>query len=157
MQGIDHEVPRALTIDEIKSIAGECAQAAKNAIEAGFDGVEIHGANGYLIDQFINNSSNNRTDIYGGSVENRGRFALEVVDAIAAAVGEERTAIRFSPGGAFQGMSSDNVEETWGYLVSELQKNHPKLAYLHLIESRANFLSPDQKNTEDTLESYRKI
>ncbi|KAF1800306.1 hypothetical protein V8B55DRAFT_1546187 [Mucor lusitanicus] len=157
MQGTDHEVPRALTIDEIKSIVGEYAQAAKNAIEAGFDGVEIHGANGYLIDQFINNSSNNRTDIYGGSVENRGRFALEVVDAVVAAVGEERTAIRFSPGGAFQGMASDNVEETWGYLVSELQKNHPGLAYLHLIESRANFFLPDQKNTVDTLESYRKI
>ncbi|CAO3647048.1 unnamed protein product [Mucor fragilis] len=157
LTGSDHEVPRALTIEEIKSIVNDYAQAAKNAIEAGFDGVEIHGANGYLVDQFINNSSNNRTDIYGGSVENRGRFALEVVDAVVAAVGEERTAIRFSPGGAFQGMASDNVEETWGYLVSELQKNHPKLAYLHLIESRADLQTPDHKNTVDTLESYRKI
>ncbi|KAL7316673.1 hypothetical protein PS15m_005745 [Mucor circinelloides] len=157
MQGNDYEVPRALTIDEIKSLVGEYAQAAKNAIEAGFDGVEIHGANGYLIDQFINNSSNNRTDIYGGSAENRGRFALEIVDAVVAAVGEERTAIRFSPGGSFQGMATDNVEETWGYLVSELQKNHPGLAYLHLIESRSNFFLPDHKNTIDTLESYRQV
>ncbi|CAO3646952.1 unnamed protein product [Mucor fragilis] len=157
LTGADNEVPRALTIEEIKSIVNDYAQAAKNAIEAGFDGVEIHGANGFLVDQFINNSSNNRTDIYGGSVENRGRFALEVVNAVASAVGEERTAIRFSPGGAFQGMSSDNVEETWGYLVSELQKSHSGLAYLHFIESRADIEASNQNNTVDTLESYRKI
>ncbi|GAN03885.1 NADH flavin oxidoreductase/NADH oxidase [Mucor ambiguus] len=157
MQGTDYEVPHALTVDEIKVIVGDYAQAAKNAIEAGFDGVEIHGANGYLVDQFINTSSNKRTDNYGGSAENRGRFALEVVDAVAAAVGEDRTAIRFSPGGAFQGMATENIEETWGYLTSELQKNHPGLAYLHMVEGRTNFNDADQMNTTDILESYRQV
>ncbi|EPB83410.1 N-ethylmaleimide reductase [Mucor circinelloides 1006PhL] len=158
MQGGEYEVPHALTVDEIKSIVDEYAQAAKNAIEARFDGVEIHGANGYLVDQFLNSSSNNRTDAYGGSVENRSRFALEVIDAVAEAVGEERTAIRLSPGGAFQGiMATENVEENWGYLVKELQQKRPELAYLHLIESRADSLDPQKKNTEDTLESYRKL
>lgn len=74
--GGDYELPRALTIDEIKALVNDYAQAAKNAVKAGFDGVELHGANGYLIDQFINSSSNQRTDIYGGSSENRARFAL---------------------------------------------------------------------------------
>ncbi|CEP14555.1 hypothetical protein [Parasitella parasitica] len=157
MEGGDYEVPRALEIDEIKAITNEYAQAAKNAIEAGFDGVEIHGANGYLLDQFINTSSNKRTDIYGGSIENRTRFPLEVVDAVAEAVGAERTAIRFSPGGAFQDMKDDTVEETWGYLTSQLQKNHPDLAYLHFIQSRSNIFDPSQVNTVDSLEPYRKI
>ncbi|KAL9550716.1 hypothetical protein MBANPS3_004608 [Mucor bainieri] len=157
LTGYPHEVPRALSIDEIKSIVGEYAQAAKNGIEAGFDGIEVHAANGYLVDQFINDSSNSRTDIYGGSVENRGRFALEIVDAIAAAVGEERTAIRFSPGLPTQGMATNNVEETWGYLASELQKNHPGLAYLHMIEGRTNHNDSSQVNTTDILGSYRQI
>ncbi|KAG2199267.1 hypothetical protein INT46_008809 [Mucor plumbeus] len=157
MQGGEYEVPRPLEINEIKAITEEYAQAAKNAIEAGFDGVEIHGANGYLLDQFINTSSNKRTDIYGGSIENRARFALEVVDAVVKAVGAERTAIRFSPGGAFQDMQDDTVEETWSYLTSELQKKHSDLAYLHFIESRANFFDTAQVNTVDTLEPYRKI
>ncbi|KAI8641454.1 hypothetical protein BD408DRAFT_388801 [Parasitella parasitica] len=157
MQGSDYEVPRPLEIGEINAITKEYAQAAKNAIEAGFDGVEIHGANGYLLDQFINTSSNKRTDIYGGSIENRARFPLQVVDAVVEAVGAERTAIRFSPGGAFQDMKDDTVEETWGYLTSELQENHPDLAYLHLIESRSNFFDPSLINTTDSLEPFRKI
>lgn len=115
---------RALTVAEIKEYGGLYAQAAKNAIEAGFDGVEIHGvfhahirrpdtdphpkpvsgANGYLVDQFLQDVSNKRTDEYGGSVENRARFALEVVDAVAAAIGAERTAIRFSPWSPFLGV-----------------------------------------------------
>lgn len=82
---------------------GWYADAAKNAIKAGFDGVEIHGANGYLVDQFLQTVSNKRTDEYGGPVENRARFALEVVDAIVAAVGANKTAIRLSPWSRFQG------------------------------------------------------
>ncbi|GAN03425.1 N-ethylmaleimide reductase [Mucor ambiguus] len=155
--GNDLEIPRALTADEIKSVISDYAQAARNAIEAGFDGVELHGANGYLIDQFLNSSSNQRTDIYGGSSENRARFALEVVDAVAQAVGEERTAIRFSPGGDFQGMGDDNVEKTWGYLTSRLQENHPGLAYLHMIECRSNIFDDTQAGLADTLEPYRKL
>ncbi|KAF7333129.1 Oxidored-FMN domain-containing protein [Mycena venus] len=95
---------RALTVAEIKEYVGLYAQAAKNAIEAGFDGVEIQGANGYLVDQFLQDVSNKRTDEYGGSVENRARFTLEVIDAVAAAIGAERTAIRFSPWSPFLGL-----------------------------------------------------
>ncbi|KAL7313718.1 hypothetical protein PS15m_007425 [Mucor circinelloides] len=155
--GSDYEQPRALTVDEIKAVIDDFAQAAKNAIEAGFDGVELHGANGFLIDQFINSSSNQRTDIYGGSSENRARFALEVVDAVVQAVGAERTAIRFSPGSDFQGMGDDNAEKTWGYLTTELQKNHPDLAYLHMIESRSSIFADSQTGLVDTLEPYRKL
>jgi len=94
--------PRELTITEIEEYVQLYAQAATNAIEAGFDGVEVHGANGYLVDQFLQDVSNHRTDIYGGSIENRSRFGLEVVQAISNAVGEERTAIRMSPWSTFQ-------------------------------------------------------
>lgn len=97
--------PRALTIPEIDEYVGLYAAAAKNAMEAGFDGVEVHGANGYLIDQFLQDVSNKRTDEYGGSIENRSRFGLRVVDAVVKAVGEERTGIRISPFGTYQGTS----------------------------------------------------
>jgi len=96
-------VPRALTTGEIKEYIAAYVTAANNAIRAGFDGVEVHGANGYLIDQFIQDVSNNRTDEYGGSVENRARFALEIVDAVVEAIGAERTGIRLSPWNTFQG------------------------------------------------------
>ncbi|KAG2235203.1 hypothetical protein BDF21DRAFT_431859 [Thamnidium elegans] len=156
LSGTKHEIPRALEIEEIKDIVNQYARAAKNAIEAGFDGVEIHGANGYLIDQFINTSSNKRTDIYGGSIENRTRFAREVIDAVVEAIGAEKTAIRFSPGGAFQDMKDDTVVETWTYLTSEIQKNHPQLAYLHFVEARGDTIG-ESVNTVDTLAPYRQI
>lgn len=96
--------PRELTVDEIQEYTQLYAQAAKNAVErAGFDGVEIHGANGYLVDQFTQDTCNRRTDRYGGSVENRSRFGLEVAKAVADAVGEERTGFRISPWSTFQG------------------------------------------------------
>lgn len=95
--------PRELSIAEIKEYVQLYAKAARNAIEAGFDGVEIHGANGYLLDQFLQSVSNNRTDEYGGSIENRIRFPLEVVDAVVKAVGAERTGVRISPWSEFQG------------------------------------------------------
>ena len=96
-------MPRALTKDEIKEYIAAYVTAARNAIRAGFDGVEVHGANGYLPDQFIQDMTNKRTDEYGGSVENRARFVLEVVDAVVEAVGAERTGIRLSPWSSFQG------------------------------------------------------
>lgn len=106
-----YEVPRPLTVDEIKATVEDYAQAALNAIEAGFDGVQIHSANGYLPDQFLQSVSNHRTDEYGGSIENRTRFVREIIEAVSAAVGKERVWIRFSPNGAFQGMgSADNLE-----------------------------------------------
>ncbi|KAJ6555716.1 hypothetical protein B0H10DRAFT_1847694 [Mycena sp. CBHHK59/15] len=130
--------PRPLTVPEIKEYVGLYAQAAKNAIEAGCDGVEIHGANGYLIDQFLQDVSNKRTDEYGGSIENRARFALEVVDAVAAAVGAENTAIRFSPWSHFQDMAMPDPLPTFSYVLSQLAARHPGLAYVHLVEPRIN-------------------
>jgi N-ethylmaleimide reductase len=89
--------PRALETAEIPAIVEQYAQAARNALAAGFDGVEVHAANGYLIDQFLRTQTNNRTDRYGGSIENRSRFLMEVVDAVSAAVGAGRTGVRISP------------------------------------------------------------
>lgn len=97
--------PRPLSVEEIKSYVEDFAQAAKNAVfEAGFDGVEIHGANGYLVDQFLQDVTNERTDEYGGSVENRARFALEILKAVTDVIGQDRTAIRFSPFATYYGM-----------------------------------------------------
>ncbi|KAI8997430.1 hypothetical protein BDB01DRAFT_771102 [Pilobolus umbonatus] len=154
--GPENEVPHALEISEIKEWVQKYKQASINAIAAGFDGVEIHNANGYLLDQFVNSNSNKRTDAYGGSVENRSRFTLEVVDAITAAIGDDRTAIRFSPGGNFQDMADENPVETWSYLTTQLKNTHPKLAYVHFIEPRSNFIS-DEVNTSDSLGPYRQI
>lgn len=100
-------VPQELTVDQIHEYVSLFAQAAKNAIDgAGFDGVEIHAANGYLVDQFIQDVSNQRTDEYGGSIEARSKFALDVIDAVAEVVGPEKTAIRLSPWGTYLGIFS---------------------------------------------------
>ncbi|MGA8138132.1 MULTISPECIES: alkene reductase [Pseudomonas] len=124
--------PQALTIDGIKTIVEDYRRAARNAIEAGMDGVEIHAGNGYLLDQFINSASNQRKDTYGGSIENRSRLLLEVVAAVATEIGAARTAVRLTPMGRFMGMGDDTPEETFGYLVNRL--NDWSLAYLHLVE-----------------------
>ncbi|GAB5464709.1 MAG: alkene reductase [Candidatus Kapaibacteriales bacterium] len=124
--------PRPLRKEEIANLVNEYADAAENAIKAGFDGVEIHGANGYLIDQFICDGSNNREDEYGGSIKNRIRFALEVVESVSSRVGADRTGIRLSPSGVFNGMSDSTPIETFGELVMELNKF--ELAYLHVME-----------------------
>ncbi|TVY31769.1 putative inactive dehydrogenase [Lachnellula occidentalis] len=128
--------PEALSETEVQEYIGLYAQAAKNAVEAGFDGVEVHSANGYLIDQFLQDVSNKRTDAWGGSVEKRARFGLEVVKAVIAAVGAEKTGIRISPYSTFQGMKmkSDAIVEQFSYYTRELKKLN--LAYLHIIESR---------------------
>ncbi|THU79624.1 FMN-linked oxidoreductase [Dendrothele bispora CBS 962.96] len=129
--------PRPLTIPEIKEYIALYAQAASNAVhKAGFDGVEIHGANGYLVDQFLQDVSNKRTDEYGGSVENRTRFALEVVDAVVKAVGPRKTAIRISPWNNFQDMKMTDPKPTFAHLVSEIKKAHPTLSYIHVVEPR---------------------
>ncbi|CCO32438.1 NADPH dehydrogenase 3 [Rhizoctonia solani AG-1 IB] len=128
-------VPRELSKDEIKRYVDTYVQAAKNAVlKAGFDGVEIHSANGYLLDQFLQDVCNKRTDEYGGSIENRARFTLEVVDAVTAAVGAKRTGIRFSPWGKFQGMRMEDPVPTFSYVVKELAKRHTDLAYVHFVE-----------------------
>ncbi|KAF8890981.1 FMN-linked oxidoreductase [Infundibulicybe gibba] len=126
--------PRALTLPEIDEYVALYAQAARNAIEAGFDGVEIHGANGYLIDQFLQDVSNVRDDEYGGSVENRSRFALRVVDAVVDAVGADRTGIRLSPWSPFQDMGMPDPLPQFTHLISTLARTHTDLAYIHLVE-----------------------
>lgn len=124
--------PRALTRDDIKRIVGEYVQAAKNAQQAGFDGIEIHSANGYLLDQFINGALNTRSDAYGGaSAANRIRFTLDVIDAIQAATGDFPVGVRFSPFGRFNDVNAyEGEEDTWLLLARELSSR--QLAYVHL-------------------------
>lgn len=128
-----HPEPKAMTAADIETAKNEFVQAAKNAIEAGFDGVELHGANGYLLDQFINPGSNQRTDNYGGSVENRARFVIEVAKATAEAIGADKTGIRLSPYGAFNDLFPfEGIDEQYEYLVTELGKQN--LVYLHIVD-----------------------
>jgi N-ethylmaleimide reductase len=152
--------PRPLTLEDIESTIQDYVNAANNAIKAGFDGVEIHGANGYLIDQFICSGSNDRTDKYGGSIENRCRFALEVVKAVSESIGSERTAIRLSPSGTFNGMIDETPVETFSYLVGELNKYD--LSYLHIMEPYAppgKTYVPQEKYLQDreVTPHFRKI
>ncbi|EPQ51238.1 FMN-linked oxidoreductase [Gloeophyllum trabeum ATCC 11539] len=130
--------PRALTIPEIDEYFSLYATAARNALKAGFDGVEVHAANGYLVDQFLQDVVNKREDAYGGSVERRCRFALEVVDAVVRVVGAERVGIRLSPWATFNDMRMPDPVPTFSHLVSSLRAAHPSLAYLHLVEPRAD-------------------
>jgi N-ethylmaleimide reductase len=128
-----YPIPKEMTLSDIESTIEEYVKASKNAIEAGFDGVELHGANGYLIDQFINTASNKRTDKYGGSHENRSRFAIEIAQQVAKAIGAERTGIRLSPYGAFNDMESfEGLEDCFEYLAKELGKIG--LAYIHIVD-----------------------
>ncbi len=103
-----YAMARALPIDEIPRLIGDYVHAARNAVEAGFDGVQLHAANGYLIDQFLRDGSNRRTDAYGGPIENRIRLLREVTSALADAVGPDRTAVRLSPNGESQGVDDSN-------------------------------------------------
>ncbi|MGI5468066.1 alkene reductase [Streptomyces sp. CA-132043] len=130
----DCVVPRELSDDEIRETIADFATAARNAIEAGFDGVEIHGANGYLIHQFLSPASNLRTDEWGGSDEARARFAVEVVRAVAAEIGARRTALRISPGNPFNGMNAPEPEATYTALVEAVAPLG--LAYLHACDVR---------------------
>lgn len=125
--------PRALGTEEIARVTADFVAAARRAIRAGFDGVEIHGANGYLFEQFINAGANDRTDNYGGSIENRLRFLLETIDAVAAEIGMDRTGVRISPFGRLFGMAGfDDEAETWLALAKELEARQP--AYVHLSD-----------------------
>lgn len=126
---LQYTVPKAASQAEIKQLVADYAQAAENARLAGFDGVEIHGANGYLIDQFLHFDSNQRSDEYGETPANMARFALEVVDAVIARIGAERTALRVSPGAYFNIKADSRDREVFDYLLPELEKRN--LAYLH--------------------------
>jgi len=127
-------IPRPMTIEEIKQSIQDFATAAENAISTGFDGVECHGANGYLADQFIQDVSNKRDDEYGGSVENRSRFFNEIMNAVVEAVGAERVGLRLSPWSPFQGMRMKNPIPQFADIIDKASQLN--LAYLHLVESR---------------------
>ena len=129
----DCPIPRALTIDEITAIINDYRQAALNAMEAGFDGVEIHGANGYLIDQFLRRSSNHRTDQYGGTQHKRIRFALNIVNAVTQAIGADKVGIRLAPFIMQRGMHDEEAPQTILLAAQEFEKM--KLAYIHLAEA----------------------
>jgi len=128
--------PEALTAEEVQSTKQEFITAAKNAIEAGFDGVELHGANGYLLEQFLSPFSNVRTDEYGGSVENRARFVLEVAAGVAEAIGADRTGIRLSPYGVASDMPHyPEIDATYTYLAQQL--SNIGIAYIHVVDHSA--------------------
>jgi 2,4-dienoyl-CoA reductase-like NADH-dependent reductase (Old Yellow Enzyme family) len=140
----EFEVPRALSIEEIRHVIEEFHQGALNAKEAGFDGVEIHGANGYLLDQFLHSASNIRDDEYGGSVDNRARLHLEVADAASAVFGADRVGMHLAPRGDVMGMGDQNPREIFTYLATELGKR--KLAFLMAREYYGeDRLGPDLK------------
>lgn len=125
---------RALEIGEIAGIVEDYRKAAERAKAAGFDGVELHAANGYLIDQFLQDGSNQRTDRYGGSIENRGRLLLEVVAALVSVWGHDRVAVRIGPNASWNGMSDSNPQALFAYVAEQL--DGVGLAYLHIIEPR---------------------
>ena len=124
--------PRALRTDEIPGIVAQYGQAARNALAADFDGVEVHGANGYLIDQFLRSGTNQRTDVYGGSIENRMRFLLEVIDAVTPVAGAERTGLRISPQNGQNDISDSNPQNLFNAVASAISNKGN--AYLHVIE-----------------------
>jgi N-ethylmaleimide reductase len=136
----EHVVPEALTEEQITATVADFAAAARNAVRAGFDGVEIHGANGYLLHQFLAPNANVRTDRWGGAPRNRIRFVVEVARAVAAAIGPDRTGIRLSPANGLGDTVEDDHAELYPLLVSELDELG--LAYLHLIEAGAPSLTP---------------
>ncbi|MHB1215411.1 MAG: alkene reductase [Thiobacillus sp.] len=128
----DFVTPRALALSEIPALIESYAQAARNAIDAGFDGVEVHAGNGYLLDQFLRSSTNRRDDAYGGSKENRARLLLEVMDAVCRAIGSDRVGLRLSPVTPFNDISDANPQETFDYVVTQL--NPLQLAFLDVLQ-----------------------
>lgn len=137
----DHVVPRALTEDEIAATVTDFADAARNAVAAGFDGVEVHGANGYLLHQFLSTNANLRTDAWGGGPRNRSRLTVEVVRAVTEAIGADRTGLRLSPNNGLGDTAEEDHPTTYRGLVSELDTFG--LAYLHLVEAGDPALTPE--------------
>ena len=129
---VDYVTPRALEANELPGIVADYVQAAKNALKAGFDGVEIHSANGYLLDQFLRDGSNQRTDSYGGSIENRARLLMEVTKAVVDAIGSDKVGLRLSPVNPFNDMKDSNPQALFNYVTEQL--NQFNLAYLHVVE-----------------------
>lgn len=130
MRELTYVTPKPATLEDIQGLVRDYAKAAENAMEAGFDGVEIHGANGYLIDAFLHHDSNRRTDEYGGTPANMARFALEVVDAVIARIGKDRTGLRLSPGAYFNMATDSRDRGVFDYLLPELEKRD--IAFVHI-------------------------
>ncbi|WP_109479862.1 alkene reductase [Paraburkholderia sp. C35] len=143
-------VPRALELDEIAPIVEQFRRSAVLAKQAGFDGVELHGANGYLFEQFLLDGTNHRTDAYGGSIENRARFLFDTLDAVVSVWGPGRVALRLSPSGRYGTMSDSDPHATFGYVAARL--NDYELAYLHVIEPRIRGIE-EQETTESDVTS----
>lgn len=140
----DYVVPRALELSEIPPVIAEYVHGAEAAKRAGFDGVEIHNANGYLLDQFLRDGTNHRTDAYGGSIQNRARLTLEVTRAVVAVWGADRVGIRFSPGGVFNDMKDSNPVATFGHVLKELEPLN--LAYAHITRVTAQDVAHGAKD-----------
>jgi N-ethylmaleimide reductase len=142
-----YETPRALELNEIPALIADYKKAAQNAKDAGFDGVEVHGANGYLLDQFLHDGSNKRTDLYGGSVENRSRLLLEVVDAVVQVWGKSRVGVRLSPYGTFNDMSDSDTAKLFAYVFAQLSGRG--IVYVHVIEPRSTNAGGGGADTAD--------
>ncbi|KAG4440068.1 hypothetical protein IFR05_004461 [Cadophora sp. M221] len=149
--------PRPLEISEIHAITKDFAEAAKRCIEAGFDGVEIHGANGYLLEQFLHDNVNLRTDAYGGSVENRCRFPLEVIQAVTSAIGADKVGIRLSPYNYYQDTKDSDPNIHWAYLCSQiaLLPAENRVSYVHMVEPRFDE-NLDEAGKMEALAAYSK-
>ena len=153
----DYETPKAMTLEDIARLLREFEAAAKNAKAAGFDGIEIHSANGYLLDQFLQDGTNHRTDQYGGSIENRLRLLGEVIDAVSKVFPSDRVGVRLSPYGTFNDMSDSDPVALFTAAIQKL--NAYNLAYVHMIEPRATSAGGGDQINEDapsTSELFRK-
>jgi N-ethylmaleimide reductase len=157
-QQVKTEIPRALETAEISTIVSNFRHAALNAMEAGFDGVELQGANSHLIEQFLETGTNTRSDSYGGSEENRARFLLDIVDEVSAAIGVDRLAVRLSPFGQYGGIHDSNPKELFSFVIRQLSKR--RIAYLHLIEARGSEMGLTDElheNAVNNAELFRSI
>lgn len=151
----DHPVPHAMTTSEVKRVIAEFAAAAKLAVEAGFDGVELHAANGYLIEQFIHPHSNRRTDEYGGSIENRLRFLVETAEAAASAIGKNKVGVRLSPYGVFNDLPPyAEVEETYALAAQKL--NDIGIAYIHIVDHSSMGAPAVHASVKESIRSHFK-
>lgn len=148
----DTSDPRALSTEEVEEVVQDFRQAAANAIKAGFDGVQIHGANGYLVEQFLHDSINDRTDRYGGSIENRARFLFEVLDAVIEEVGAEQTSLRLSPSNLMNTDNDSQSKELYEYVIRKLNSQYD-LSFLELVEPLAD-LSEHPKLAKNVLNHY---
>ncbi|MGH8126865.1 MAG: alkene reductase [Gammaproteobacteria bacterium] len=150
----DTVTPRALTTREVRDVVQDFVRAAENAMQAGFDGIELHGANGYLIEQFLRDSSNYRDDVYGGSIAKRARFLFQIVDGVGAAIGRERVGVRLSPGNVSNIGADSDMAALYDFVIGVLD-NQP-LAYLHLIDP-GKATKDDTNTIDDITQRYRTV